>query len=196
VEAKSGQAALQNLDAVVDVVKATATRVADALDDRDRMALVLGGDCTVGIGTVAGIQEVIGPVALAYFDLHSGLNMLATATDGALDWMSIAHMVGIEGSEPAWSGAAGSAPLLRPDQVVLFGHGMSPHSTRFERGVIERLGLARVAFEGVRIDPEAAARRALELLAERSAGYAIHLDVDVVDFTDAPLFEHPSRNTG
>jgi arginase len=26
--------------------------------------------------------------------------------------------------------------------------------------------------------------------------YAIHLDVDVVDFTDAPLSEHPSRNTG
>jgi arginase family enzyme len=24
----------------------------------------------------------------------------------------------------------------------------------------------------------------------------IHIDVDVVDFTDAPLSEHPSRNTG
>ena len=41
-----------------------------------------------------------------------------------------------------------------------------------------------------------AARRALELLAARSDRYAIHLDVDVVDFTDAPLSEHPSRNTG
>ena len=32
--------------------------------------------------------------------------------------------------------------------------------------------------------------------ANRSDRYAIHLDVDVVDFTDAPLSEHPSGNTG
>jgi arginase len=30
----------------------------------------------------------------------------------------------------------------------------------------------------------------------RQACYVIHLDADVVDFTDAPLSEHPSRNTG
>jgi arginase len=38
--------------------------------------------------------------------------------------------------------------------------------------------------------------RSGSLLALRSDRYAIHLDVDVVDFTDAPLSEHPSRNTG
>jgi arginase family enzyme len=31
---------------------------------------------------------------------------------------------------------------------------------------------------------------------DSSSRFAIHLDVDVVDFTDAPLSEHPSRNTG
>jgi arginase len=185
----------QNLDAVADVVHATARRVADALAEQDRTALVLGGDCTVGIGTVAGIQQAIGRVALAYFDLHSDLNTPASATDGALDWMALAHMLAIEGTAPALTAAGGKAPLLDPDQVVLFAHGRS-HSTRFERGEIERLGLARVALEEVREDPEGAARRALDLLAARSDRYAIHLDVDVVDFTDAPLSEHPSRNTG
>jgi arginase len=156
---------------------------------------VLGGDCTVGIGTVAGIQQAIGPVALAYFDLHSDLNTPATATDGALDWMTLGHMLAVKGSEPTLTAAAGNAPLLDPGQVVLFAHAMS-HSTRFERGQIERLGLARVALEEVRSDPEGAASQALQLLANRSDHYAIHLDVDVVDFTDAPLSEHPSRNTG
>jgi arginase len=156
---------------------------------------VLGGDCTVGIGTVAGIQQAIGPVALAYFDLHSDLNTPATATDGALDWMALGHMLAVKGSEPTLTAAAGNAPLLDPGQVVLFAHAMS-HSTRFERGQIERLGLARVALEEVRSDPEGAASQALQLLANRSDHYAIHLDVDVVDFTDAPLSEHPSRNTG
>jgi arginase len=185
----------QNLDAVVEVVRTTAGRVADALVERDRIALVLGGDCTVGIGTVAGIRQAVGRVALAYFDLHSDLNTPASATDGALDWMALAHMLAIEGTAPTLTAAGGTVPLLDPDQVVLFAHGRS-HSTRFERGEIERLGLPRVALEEVREDPEGAARRALELLAARSDRYAIHLDVDVVDFTDAPLSEHPSRNTG
>jgi arginase len=185
----------QNLEAVVDTVRTTARRVADALAEHDRIALVLGGDCTVGIGTVAGLQQAVGGVALAYFDLHSDLNTPASATDGALDWMALGHMLAIGGSEPTLATAAGNAPLLDPDQVVLFANGRS-QSTRFERGEIERLGLARLALEEVRDDPEDAAGRALELLAARNERYAIHLDVDVVDFTDAPLSEHPSRNTG
>jgi arginase len=185
----------QNLQAVLETVQTTTKRVADALVERDRIALVLGGDCTVGIGTVAGIQQAIGPVALAYFDLHSDLNTPATATDGALDWMALGHMLAVKGSEPTLTAAAGNAPLLDPGQVVLFAHAMS-HSTRFERGQIERLGLARVALEEVRSDPERAASQALQLLANRSDHYAIHLDVDVVDFTDAPLSEHPSRTRG
>jgi arginase len=185
----------QNLEAVADVVRSTAARVAEALRERDRTVLVLGGDCTVGIGTIAGARTVLADLAVAYFDLHSDLNTPASATDGALDWMALAHMLAIEGSEPTLAAAAGEVPLLDPSQVVLFAQSPS-HATRFERGEIERLGLTRIALEDVRGDPEGAARRALDLLATRSARYALHLDVDVVDFTDAPLSEHPSRNTG
>jgi arginase len=185
----------QNLEAVVEVVRTTATRVADALLEDDRTVLVLGGDCTVGIGTIAGVDAVVGDVAVAYFDLHSDLNTPASATDGALDWMTLAHMLAIEGSEPTLAAAAGKVPVLESRQVVLFAQSLS-HATRFERGQIERLGLTRFALEDVRDDPEGAARQALDLVATRSDRYAIHLDVDIVDFTDAPLSEHPSRNTG
>jgi arginase len=78
---------------------------------------------------------------------------------------------------------------------VLFAQSPS-HATRFERAEIERLGLTRMPVDAVRDDPEHAARRALELLRSRSDRYVLHLDVDVVDFTDAPLSEHPSRNSG
>jgi arginase len=185
----------QNLEAVLDVVRTTATRVADALRDGDRTVLVLGGDCTVGIGTIAGVTATQDDIAIAYFDLHSDLNTPASATDGALDWMALAHMLGIDGAEPTLVAATDKVPLLEPGQVVLFAQSRS-QATRFERGEIERLGLTRIALEDVRDDPEAAARQALELLTARSDRYAIHLDVDVVDFTDAPLSEHPSRNTG
>ena len=185
----------QNLGAVTDVVRSTATRVSDALNEADRIVLVLGGDCTVGIGTVAGVQRAMGRVALAYFDLHSDLNTPQSAEDGALDWMALAHMLGVEGSEPVLASAAWDRPMLEPDQVLLFAHDPY-HSTRFERGEIGRLKLARVGLEDVKEDPEGAAGRALELLAERFGNYVIHLDVDVVDFTDAPLSEHPSRKAG
>jgi arginase len=185
----------QNLDAVVDAVRTTATRVASALRTPDRRVLVLGGDCTVGIGTIAGVQQVLGDIAVAYFDLHSDLNTPASATDGALDWMALAHMLALDGTEPALAAATGQVPVLKPSQVLLFAHNLR-HSTRFERAEIERLGLARTSLEEVRDDPQGAARQALQLLGGRAERYAIHLDADVVDFTDAPLSEHPSRNTG
>ena len=110
----------QNLEAVLEVVRTTATRVADALLERDRKVLVLGGDCTVGIGTIAGIQEAMDDIALVYFDLHSDLNTPASATDGALDWMALAHMLALEGTEPTLAAAAEKVPLLDPSQVLLF----------------------------------------------------------------------------
>jgi arginase len=185
----------QNLDAVVDAVQTTTTRVADALRERDQVILVLGGDCTVGIGTVAGVQAALGDISVVYFDLHCDLNTPASATDGALDWMALGHMLALQGTEPALATAADKVPLLESEQVVLFAQSRS-HATRFERGEIERLGLARIALEDVRADPEGAARQALDLVATTSGRYVIHLDADVVDFTDAPLSEHPSRNTG
>jgi arginase len=185
----------QNLEAVVDVVRTTATRVADALQERERTVLVLGGDCTVGIGTIAGIRAAIGEIAVVYFDLHSDLNTPASASDGALDWMALAHMLALEGSEPTLATVAGPVPLLEPRQALLFAQNPR-HATRFERGEIERLALAQVPLEKVRGDPEGAARRALDAIASSSDRYAIHLDLDVVDFTDAPLSEHPSRNAG
>ena len=185
----------QNLDQVVEVVRTTSSRVADALRDREQTVLVLGGDCTVGIGTIAGAQAAVGDVAVIYFDLHADLNTPASARDGALDWMALAHMLALEGSEAALVAATGRRPLLKTSQVVLFAQSQSD-ATRFERGEIERLRLARIALEDVRNDPEAAARHAVARAAARSNRYVIHLDVDVVDFTDAPLSEHPSRNTG
>jgi arginase len=189
-----GRPRAQNLAKVVEIVDDTAARVGESILARET-SLVLGGDCTVGIGTIAGVQQVLGDIAVAYFDLHSDLNTPASATDGALDWMALAHMLALDGTEPALAAATGQVPVLKPSQVLLFAHNLR-HSTRFERAEIERLGLARTSLEEVRDDPQGAARQALQLLGGRAERYAIHLDADVVDFTDAPLSEHPSRNTG
>ncbi len=185
----------QNLSAVVEQVRTTSARVADGLTAQGRIALVLGGDCTVGIGTVAGARSALGDFGLLYFNLHSDLNTPASAGDGALYWMTLAHMLAIGGSESSLAGATGRVPIIDPAQVVLFGHGRA-QATGWERNQIKRLGLTRFAVEEVATDPEAAAAEALGLLKGRTDHYVIHLDTDVVDFTDAPISEHTARNTG
>ena len=183
----------QNLEAVIDQVVNTRTRVAQATA-HGRIALVLGGDCTVGMGTVAGVADVDDSVGLVYFDLHADMNTPASVNDGALDWMGVAHLLALDGTEPALSAVGSRTPILRPDQLVLFGHGLDA-ATGWEKDQIELNNVARVPVEEVRVDPRAAARRALAVLGSR-AHYIVHLDVDVIDFTDAPLSENTGRNTG
>jgi arginase len=184
----------QNLAAVIDQARATRPRVAQAARD-GRLGLVLGGDCSVGIGTVAGVLDVYESVGLIYFDLHADMNTPASVIDGALDWTGVAHMLALDGTEPELTRVGPRAPMLRPEQVVLFGHGME-HATQWEREQIERLGLARVPVEEVRADASAAARRAVGIVRSRFDHLAVHLDVDVIDFTDAPLSENTGRNIG
>ncbi len=87
----------QNLAAVVACASDTAERVRAALAAGE-VALVLGGDCTVGVGTVAGHLPESGRVGLVYLDVHGDLNTPGSEPDGALDWMGVAHMLGDPGA--------------------------------------------------------------------------------------------------
>ena len=61
------RAAARNLDAVVRVAALVADEVERVLA-AGRFALVLGGDCTIELGVVAGAQRALGDVRLAYLD--------------------------------------------------------------------------------------------------------------------------------
>jgi arginase len=184
----------QNLERVVEFVDDTAARVVEAIL-AEEITLVLGGDCTVGIGTVAGNVEQSDGVGLIYFDLHADLNIPASVPEGALDWMGMAHMLGDEGAERELVEVGPRTPLLAPEQVVLLGWGPE-QATRHERETIERLDLERIPVDEVRANPAGAAGRAVESLTSRFDRVLVHFDVDVVDFTDTPLSENPGRNEG
>ena len=184
----------QNLAKVVEVVRETAERVRVAATGGE-VTLVLGGDCTVGIGTVAGHAAAGDGAGVLYFDLHADLNTPESALPGALDWMGMAHMLGERGAEQELVEVASRTPLLAAEQVVLLGWGREqarPH----ERDAIERLGIEVITVDEVRTDPAGAAGAALASLGGRFDRVVLHFDVDVIDFTDTPLSENPGRNEG
>lgn len=181
----------QNLGKVVEIVHDTAERVAQAAEHE--VTLVLGGDCTVGIGTVAGHARH-GRAGVVYFDLHADLNLPASIRPGTLDWMGMAHMLGEDGAASELAGVAGAVPLLEPAQVVLFAWGVEQAQPR-EAQAIQRLGLTTIGVDDVRVDPRGAAARALAQLGPADR-LLVHFDVDVIDFTDTPLSENAGRNEG
>ncbi len=184
----------QNLGAVVEVVAETAGRVRQAVA-AGQTPLVLGGDCTVELGTVAGHLPTAERLALIYFDLHPDLNVPSRSQPGALDWMGLAHLLGEPEATPELSRFGPRVPLLAPEQVLLFAAGPE-QTTSWEQATSERLGLRVVPVDRVRADHEAAAAAALAALEPNCDRLLVHFDVDVVDFTDLPLSEETGRNQG
>ena len=105
-----------NVSTVATVAKASAERVAAALAT-DAAVLVLGGDCTVELGTVAGAPRGTQSVGVVNIDLDTDLNTPESTKDGALDWMGVAHMLGVKGAVPELAGLGPRVPMLRAEQV-------------------------------------------------------------------------------
>jgi arginase len=178
-----------NAGAVIDRAAEVASLVRSA--PREDTILVLGGDCTVGVGTVAGLRHRFERLGLIYLDRHADLNVPASTVDGALDWMGMAHMLDIDGAVDGLAALAGQRPMLSPGQVSFLGLGSQ---TDFEAEVISDRKLPVVDIESTASDPLGSARAALSPLSACD-GLALHFDVDLVDFLDAPLAENTDRGT-
>lgn len=184
----------QNAGRVRTTVDEVAARV-EGICASGRFALVLGGDCTIELGTVAGFTRANAEIGLIYFDMHADMNTPDGAPPGALDWMGVAHMLNLPGAIPDLVNATGKIPSLEPSQVVVLGY-RDDQATYYERRDIERLGVRTVSIAEAAASPAAAAQRALSRFPNPTTTLLIHFDVDVIDFTDAPLSENPGRNIG
>ncbi|MEW5958418.1 MAG: arginase family protein [Chloroflexota bacterium] len=184
----------QNLEAVITIVQETAARVGQALS-REQVVLVLGGDCTIELGIVAGHLSLAERIGLIYFDLHPDLNVPESVKAGALDWMGMAHLLGEEKACAPLSHLGPRFPMLQPADVLFFAYGPD-NRTRWERELMEQRGLPGVTLAEVAADPEGTASRALAEFESRFDRLLVHFDVDTIDFTDMPLSENTGRNEG
>ena len=181
----------RNLAAVAKVAHEVADAVA-GLVARGHRPLVVGGDCTITLGVVAGCRRVHPDVGLAYVDGDADLGDLARAPSGILDAAGIAHLLGY--GEPELTGLAGEPPMLQPSRLAIVG--CDPlEETDEDRSFLARQGVSYTEGPELVADPEAAARKVLGALAG-SGPVIVHFDVDVVDSGDLPLGNFPHYGSG
>ncbi|WP_127579374.1 arginase [Paenibacillus koleovorans] len=172
---------LRYLQEVLDVNRRLADSVADTVA-ADRFPLVLGGDHSLAIGSIAGLGKRYKRLGLLWIDAHSDLNTEHTTPSGNIHGMSLA--VGLGLGHPALTGIRGSRAKLKPEHVALIGaRSLDPEERAFIRaeGIacytmhdIDRLGMARVMEE------------AIARVSRGTDGVHLSFDVDSLDPREAP----------
>src|SRR6266487_1981994 len=158
-----------------------------------QLPLVIGGDCTITLGVMAGFRRRHPDVGLVYLDGDTDLGTPESGGSGIFDSMGVAHLLGRGAAELA--GMAGQPPLLDPARLAIIG--ADPRET-------DDAGRKFLSEAGVRLDeapefiadPAAVAGRAMQRAAAAGGPVVVHFDVDVVDSGDLPLGNFPHYGTG
>jgi len=184
----------QNVERVVHVATEVAKQVS-AMLDAGETPLVIGGDCSISVGVVAGYAQHDPGVLLLYMD--GGLDLFTPETKvelkGHLDSMGVAHMIGAAGVTEALSHIGTRFPLLSPEQVVYFAVYQGPPDDP-EEVVLQKYAMRSYPVETVHGRAKAAAVDALASIGAHP--FIIHFDVDVIDFLDFPISDIPSIDEG
>ncbi|MFN8588433.1 MAG: arginase [Candidatus Eisenbacteria bacterium] len=154
--------------------------------DEGRMPLVLGGDHSIAIGSVAGSTNWFARrgerLGLIWFDAHGDANTPKTTPSGNIHGMSLAVSLGQGDTDLVRLG--GRAPKVLPRNTVLIGiRDIDKDEREFlkKSGVncytmrdLDERGMRDVLDEGIR------------LASDGTAGIHLSFDLDVVDPEDAP----------
>jgi arginase len=144
--------------------------------------LVLGGDHSVALGTLAGLRAAAGePGGVIWIDAHGDLNTPDSSPSGNVHGMPLAAALGMAGERFAHDGLA--LPAVDVDRVVLVGvRSLDPA----ERTLIRERGIRAITMTEIdRIGIEAAMREAID----RASGPGfvhVSLDLDALDPEIAP----------
>jgi len=155
--------------------------------DEGALPLVLGGDHSLGVGSVAAAAEWARktrdlPIGLLWIDAHGDMNTPATSLSGNVHGMPLAALLGPEPAELAQIG--GVAPKAVPAHTVIIGVRnlddrekvavRDSHVHVFTMKDIDRQGIASVA------------EQAVNLAGSGTAGIHVSFDMDVCDPSIAP----------
>jgi arginase len=151
------------------------------------LPVILGGDCTIALGTIAGLRRYYRAVSLIYLDRDADLNVPATSPSGRLDGMGVAHITGRGAPELVrfW----GEPPLVREPEIALFG---LDRIDRPEQAILDRAPIRRYTSADVqRRGPAVCAQEALERTHSTANAFLLHFDVDVISSEDLSAAQIP-----
>jgi arginase len=181
----------RNRDAVVqacrDVARATGQAVAAG-----RIPVLLGGDCSITAGAVAGCLSQRPNTGLLYLDGDADLRTPQTTIAGNFDGMVVAALLG-EGDR-GYIGLAGTVPMLPPQRLAILGYDDSDIDPR-ERQLLSP-PLSHTDGRQLAADPIGAAVAARRHVEASADAIVVHFDVDAVDSADLPLANYPHHGKG
>ena len=158
-----------------------------------RWPLVLGGDHSVAMGTIAGVAKHFRKkkqrIGVIWVDAHADMNTPETSPSGNIHGMPLACTLGM--GPPELAGLAGFSPKVLAKNVALVGirdvdqlekpHVRDSGIRAFTMREIDERGLRTVMAE------------AIQRASEGTAGFHLSLDMDVVDPHEAPGVGTPVR---
>jgi arginase len=149
------------------------------LEEGDR-PLVVGGDCTLLLGAIAGARRHHDEIAMWFVDGHADYLDGATSETGEAADMELAMLTG---TAPAGlCDLTPPAPMLDPENVVILGH-RPPELAADVAGELERVPEELAQLSAWEISERGAARIAAEWEERLGATGAVwlHLDLDALD---------------
>lgn len=170
---------------ILSVCTELAIRVKELMDAGE-FPLVIGGDHSIAMGTVAGVsahyRERGEEMGLIWFDAHADMNIPGVSPSGNIHGMPLAHLLGR--GDPDLAGILGFSPKLNPDKVVLIG---IRDIDSGERKIINESGIHVFTMRDIDEHGMAkVARRAMEIVTDGTGGFHVSFDVDGCDPTVIP----------
>jgi arginase len=177
---------LRNIAAVLAALNALRPLVEVAAKS-GALPIILGGECTMALATLAGVRRYYRHVSLLWLDCDADLNTPATTPSGCAHGMVLAHIAGH--GAPELVRFYSEPPLVREPDIALFGVARldPPEDMFLSRSPMKRMKAAEILRRG----PEASAESILSSLHAESRDFVLHFDVDFVSGEDLPAVDFP-----
>ncbi|TQS71067.1 arginase [Ornithinibacillus gellani] len=179
---------LKNVKQVVEANE-TLAQLVDAEVEKGRLPLILGGDHSIAMGSLAGISKHYRELGVIWYDAHGDLNTGETSPSGNIHGMPLAASLGI--GDEVLTSIYGYAPKVKPENIVIIGaRSLDPGEKELirDKGIrvytmheVDRMGMSKVVEESV------------AYLKDRTDGVHLSLDLDGLDPTEAPGVGTPVR---
>jgi arginase len=166
-----------NSDDVWDRLAVLYGAVADAVAgaaSRGERPVVVSGDCTTALGTVAGLQRADSVAGIVWFDAHGDVQTLETTASGYIGGLPLRMLVGYR---PELVAARLGLRPVPEQQVLLVGaRDLDPPEVSY----LERAQMRRAEVGG------------LDRAALPDGPLYLHIDLDVIDSAQLPGLRYPA----